>query len=386
MTESYRIGAEKIDTLDLKVLLLTHGVCVAEEVYAALSPTHRISRDPRECNGLILPDQTVVHLADLGAAAPFHLRVGAGNSLRLLHEDQLVTEVFLPKKTAFYQQKTARGVSFRGMAVLQGHDVLAFPYLWPCAYAQAGAACKFCHCGNYTQRQAATGPAEEALFSPRDVAEAVNYAVNVERCASCIQLTGGSTFQPEREIARYVEMLRAIDELVGLPNIPGQVIVYTTPPVVAGEIDALFTAGAHCVACDMEIWNEELFRRICPGKERWTGRARALEALLHIARKYGPNKACSTFVVGLEPAEDFLAGAEFLARHGIVPIPSIWMPFGLAPSPVQADLAFFRVIKCGLAEIYDKYQCAPPGALGFNVCLCRDTWNHRAEILAARPA
>ncbi len=146
----------------------------------------------------------------------------------------------------------------------------------------------------------------------------------------------------------------------------------------------MFAAGADRIACDIEIWNEELFRRICPGKSQWTGRQRALDTLLHIARTHGPNKACSTFVVGLEPAEDFLAGAEYLASNGIVPIPSIWMPHGLpaVPSPVKADLAFFRKVTRGLAEIYDKYQCPPPGDLGFNVCLCRDTWNHRTEILA----
>jgi hypothetical protein len=93
-------------------------------------------------------------------------------------------------------------------------------------------------------------------------------------------------------------------------------------------------------------------------------------------------------VVGLEPAEDFLAAAEYLAGHGIVPIPSIWMPFGLPPVdvPVKADLNFFRTVKSGLAKIYAKYQCQPPGDLGFNVCLCRDTWNHCMEIVASADA
>ena len=189
--------------------------------------------------------------------------------------------------------------------------------------------------------------------------------------ARYIQLTGGSTLQAGGECARIVDILQAIDETAGIANIPGEIIVYTTPPAVAQEIDSLFAAGADRIACDIEIWNEAIFREICPGKSQWTGRQRALDTLLHIAGRHGPNKACSTFVVGLEPAEDFLAGAEYLARNGIVPIPSIWMPHGLppVPSPVKADLAFFRAIKRGLAEIYDKYQCPPPGDLGFNVCL-----------------
>jgi hypothetical protein len=60
------------------------------------------------------------------------------------------------------------------------------------------------------------------------------------------------------------------------------------------------------------------------------------------------------------------------------------MPHGLPPLPsaVKVDPSFVRKIKRGLAEIYEKYRCEPPGVAGFNVCLCRDTWNSRAELLA----
>ena len=390
MVESHGTGRERLDSLDLKVLLLTEGIFVHEEVYRVFGPTHHISPDPLECSFLFLPDGTVVHMANIGPAAPFHLTLGLAGELCLLRAGDFLTEVSLPKATGFYQRRTSRGVPFRGLAVLQGHDVLAFPYLWPCEFAKAGRACMFCHCGNYTQRQTTIGVPENVVFTPQDVAEAVDYAVNVEPCVRYLQLTGGSTLQSGGECSQIRDILQAIDDVVGIANIPGEIIVYTTPPAdplrgcPAEEIDSLFAAGADRIACDIEIWNEELFRRICPGKAQWTGRQRALDALLHIARRHGPHKACSTFVVGLEPAEDFLAGAEYLASNGIVPIPSIWMPHGLppVPSPVKADLAFFRKIKRGLAEIYDKYQCPPPGDLGFNVCLCRDTWNHRAEILA----
>ena len=77
-------------------------------------------------------------------------------------------------------------------------------------------------------------------------------------------------------------------------------------------------------------------------------------------------------------------GLAVLQGHNELAFPSIWMPHGLppVPPPVNADLAFLRKIKQGLAGIYDKFQCPPPGDLGFNVCLCRDTWDHCAEILS----
>ena len=285
MDASHGIGRDGLDSLDLKVLLLTEGIFVHEEVFKVFGPTHHISPDPLECSVLFLPDGTVVHIANIGPAAPFHLALGSKGNLCLLREGDFVTEVSLPKTTGFYRQRTSRGVPFRGLAVLQGHDVLAFPYLWPCEFAKAGQACKFCHCGNYTQHQTTVGVPENVVFAPQDVAEAVDYAVNVEHCARHIQLTGGSTLDAGGECGRIFEILESIDDVAGIANIPGEIIVYTTPPAMAKEIDSLFAAGADRIACDIEIWNEELFRQICPGKSQWTGRQRALDALLHIAER-----------------------------------------------------------------------------------------------------
>jgi hypothetical protein len=269
------------------------------------------------------------------------------------------------------------------MAVLQGRDVLSFPYLWPCELAKAGLACKFCHPGNYTQQQAVNGALQETVFTPQDVAEAVHYAVNVEKCAKYVQITGGSTLNTDGERDRVLKMLTAINEVAGLENTPGEIILYTTPPSNPSELDDLFAAGADRIACDIEIWDETIAREICPGKVRLTGRQRHLDALLHIAGVHGRNKGCSAFVVGLEPADRFLAGAEYLASNGIVPVPSIWMPHGLAIPDELAppDLDFYRTIKTGLAKIYSRHGCEPPGDAGFNVCLCRDTWNHRSELV-----
>jgi hypothetical protein len=384
MLPVFTVNGEKVDALDLKVLLLTRGIHVRAEVYESYGATYRISPDPVECNVLFLPGGTVVHVADIGAAAPFELTLGPEGKPWLYHGGGLVAEVSLPTPTAFYRQQTSRGVPFRGMAVLQGRDVVAFPYLWPCEFAKAGLACRFCHSGNFTQQQCLSGTYQDFEFTPQDVAEVVHYAINVEKCASYVQITGGSTLNTDGECDRVVEILRAIDAVAGLDNVAGEVILYTTPPSDPRKVDRLFAAGADRVACDMEIWDEELALRVCPGKARGTGRQRHLDTLLHIAATQGPCKACSTFVVGLEPAASFLTAAEYLARNGIVPIPSIWMPHGLPPveSPVTADLEFFRTVKRGLAAVYQKYQCEPPGECGYNVCLCRDTWKHRVELAA----
>jgi len=389
MLRKYLVNGEEIDSLELKVLLITKGVNVsASEIYEQFGKTHRISQNPVECNCLILPGDIVVHLADVGPTSPFRLELSANGNPCLSYGDTPVTGVSFPPKTEFYRQCTSSGRPFLGMAVLQGLDVLSFPYLWPCTYARTGQACQFCHCGGFSEQMARAGNSEPPSPSPQDVADVVNYAFKTERLAQYIQITGGSLATPEAECHLAAEMLMSISSITGFENIPSEISVFTSPPDDPVLIDRLFETGADRVACDIEIWDEELAERICPGKARSGSRERYLRTLLHIADKYGPNKACSAFVVGLEPVESFLQGAEFLASRGVVPNVSIWMPHGrpVLGRTEAPGLDYYRRVRDGIAEIFDKYKIEPPGGAGFNVCICRDTRNHCNDILARKPA
>ena len=98
-----------------------------------------------------------------------------------------------------------------------------------------------------------------------------------------------------------------------------------------------------------------------------------------LQKTYGKNKACSNFIIGLEPAESVLEGARYLAERGIVPIASVWIPFG---RPVEGSmkapaLEYYQTITRGLSELYCTYGIEPPGGKGLNVCMCRDIWLNR---------
>jgi hypothetical protein len=405
MLGQYRVNGETLDSLDLKVLLVTKGVKVSGRVYETFGRTHRLHPDPQTCNCLLLPDGTVVHLVDLAMhmgyvkkalswemlrslryvfqlRTPFSLEVADAGHPVLLWKGQEVTRVGFPPASRFYEQQTSSGLPFLGNAVLQGLDVLAFQCLWPCQYAQAGHACQFCYSGGLFERLARKGRPLPPTPSPHDVAQMVHYAVAVERAAKHIQLTGGSTLNTQAECAVVKGFLDEIEQVVGLKNIPGEILVYTTPPSDPAEVDQLFAAGADRIVCSLEVWDDRLARVVTPGKWKFAGRQRFLDCLKYIAKRYGPNRACSSFVVGLEPAETYLEAAKTLASEGIVPIASIWLPFG---RPVQGrmrapGLDYYRKIKQGLAHVYETYGIVPPGSNGLNVCLCRDVWNHLADL------
>jgi len=381
---SFNLDGQAVDVLDLKTLLITRGINVPEEITRRFGRTHRLAptSDPFACNCLLLPDNTPAHIFHIGPGAEFSLSINSAGAPWLTYRGQPVTEVDFPPATRFYKQKSRVGFPFWKMAVLQGLDVVSFPYLWPCQFALGGQPCQFCYQGNMTlaMRQAAQPPPPVA--SPDDVADVVEYCAR--QCGiRDVQLTGGSEVDSARgEVPLVVDILAAIDRRLGLDNIPGEIYAYTSAPKDPAAVDALFAAGVDRVAYDLNVWDEAIFKQVCPGISRHVGRAQQLRALEYAARRHGPNKICSAFVVGLEPLDSLLAGAEYVARRGIVPLFSVWMPHNrpVRGSTTPPPLDYYRRARRGFAELFAKYKLVPPGASGLNVCLCRDLVLHHHRM------
>ncbi|MCL2414137.1 MAG: radical SAM protein [Bacteroidales bacterium] len=363
----------EFDLLDLKVALLYHGICVDEEVYEAFEGKARLSKNPFSCNAMILDEQIFCSLSRTEQETPFRLTLNDGNPV-ITYNNKFLTEISFPKKTSFYEQKTSSGIPFGNLAVIQGLDMLAFACLWRCEITTSGNACGFCHTGNFASPD----------HSLSEMMEIIRYAVEESPKTKMLQLTAGSTFNPEKEIDQYVKILEAIDKSIGIEKVP--TMIYLTPPSDLKQLDRLFDAGVSQIACDMDIWDERLFEKICPGKAKVNTRQRYLDALSYIAEKYGPNRACCVFVGGIEPAESLIEGATFLAEQGIVPLPSPLMPFGVNQKVLAEmqpfSLDYYRKIRKETAKLYQKHNLIVPGTYGSDVCLSRDIWLRR-EILAS---
>ncbi|MGO9199303.1 MAG: radical SAM protein [Limisphaerales bacterium] len=376
MLREYRLNGEEADALDLKTLLVTRGLNVPEEITNRFGRTRRLAptSHPLACNCLLLPGRIPAHMFHVGPGADFSLDVGESGRPCLTYRGKFVTEVDFPAATSFYEQRASSGFPFQMMAVLQGLDVVSFPYLWPCQFALGGIPCHFCYQGNMTLAMKQSGQTLPASPSPGDVAEAVEYCVRKENIRD-VQLTGGSEVDAGRgELPLAAEILAAIERRVGLGNIPGEIYLYTSAPKDPAAVDEVFAAGADRVAYDLNVWDENLFAQVCPGIARHIGRAQQLRALEYAALKHGPNKVCSAFVVGLEPVESLLAGAQYLAQRGVAPLFSIWMPHHrpVLGSTTPPGLDYYRRARAGFLDLFQKYKLSPPGASGLNVCMCRD--------------
>ena len=397
--KKYQIDEHAVDSVVLKALLISRGIKVSREVYEKYQNKVRLSTDPLTCNSLSLPDGTVVQLTDLSfhmdymksvvnwdmlsqlrflpqLKTDFLLQLDQDEKPILLYKNIELTPVSFFPYTDFYSQSTASGLPYKGNAVLQGKDWLSFQLLWKCDYALEGEPCQYCFSGGELASLARRKKKLPIYPTPEDVAEICEYSILKEKCANSIQITGGSSFDSRSEINRVVEMLTAIESRVGKKHISGEIVAYITPPKNKGDIDEIINAGVDKVSCSLEIWDEDLASKIMPGKMKFTGRQRHLDCLLYIAEKYGKNKACCNFIIGLEPLASLLEGMEFMASHGIIPIASVWIPFGrpVLGSMKTPTINYFQVVEKELARIYRKYGIIPPGKQGLNVCFCRDVY------------
>jgi hypothetical protein len=399
---TYDLGGQSIDSVELKCLLVSRGVKVDKSLYKAVGSTSRLSANPLCCNCLILSDGTIAQLTDL----TFHLGLLAGmlswsqlklfkyasdletpftlkplldkgaEKVGLFWKGELLDLVSFPSYTDFYERRTSGGLRFVGNAVLQGLDWVAFQCLWPCEYAAAGKPCEFCFSGADFEALRKKGKPLPAAVDAVDVADVVAYAVQ-KVGVSHLQITGGSTFDGVSESEYIRAYLKALAERADA-QVPGEKLLYITPPANTDTLDEYFALGASRIACSLELWDEQRAEAVTAGKMAFTTRERHLRALEYVAQHYGPAKAFSNFIIGIEDFDTLAEGARYLAERGVLPTASVWMPMG---RPVQGsmkapDIDYYRRVKELFAELYVRYDLEPVASRGLNVCIERDIWNY----------
>jgi len=397
--KTYQLKKLQVDSVDLKCLIISRGVKVDKSVYKWANQQNgdtrnaRLDINPLCCNCMILSCGTVVQLTDTkfhlqylsgilswdnikllrnisDFATPFALRMRKGKPI-LFYEGEEVDEVSFPHASDFYKQKTEHGLPYIGNAVIQGIDWAAFQCLWPCEFAAGGETCQFCFSGGDFENMVKQGKKLPSAVSPEDFCEILSYAMYHDD-VSCLQITGGSTYDGNSEAKHIMEYLNIIEDIF-----LEEVLLYITPPKDTEIADNYLVSGATRIACSLEVWDIAKAKEITPGKINRVGREAYLKMLEHIAQKFGPAKAFSNFIIGIEAFESLAEGATWLAERGILPTASIWMPMG---RPVQGnmkppELDYYKRTKEHFAELYTKYKLSPPANHGLNVCIERDVWN-----------
>lgn len=330
---------QKYNPALLRLELLSRGIKVdpgfTEQLGSALKEPLWTRTGPTSTGiDLMLEKGIYVSPAIEGERFPYHYK----NSPFLLTADEngrgvikkngrIVQRVSPFPRPSFYGKKTSIGNPMEKIGVVTG-DFLAIAIdnrCWFWGYYRDDELvnykekqCKFCGIGLSMKRD------ELYRKSNEDILEVVTAAVEGGDVKH-IGINAGTMAPPGRGHEEYAELVSAIKRRHDV-----WVRLSICPPEEEKYIDILYDAGADQIGYDIEVYDPERYRYICPGKldevDRGIPHEHFFRMLAYAAKYGGPNKAYSILVTGLESRETTVQGIEALCKLGVVPRMGVFRP------------------------------------------------------------
>ena len=229
-------------------------------------------------------------------------------------------EIVFEAKPKFYNQKTSNG-KLMSRIVQVNSQRLSITYSNECCLKEKGWDCKFCNINATKSRL--SGHEKLDWKTPQEISEAVE--AGYKDGFHGYNLTGG--FVPERrEVEYYIDVIEAVKSR-GIPQEEIHGMACVGAPQDLSIIENYKEAGYQHIATNMELWDENMFKYICPGKEyQCGGRQNWVNTLKHEVEVFGRGNVRSNFVGGLEAKTSLLEGVEALAELGVVPVITVLKP------------------------------------------------------------
>ncbi len=255
--------------------------------------------------------------------SPFELIYDGGQYL-LTKGQKEIFPVDFDKRPKYYGLKSSDGKFFNTIAGFSQGDTVygstvSIAYSNECALKDKGQDCLFCNI-NATKN---TYAEKEGIGwkNPKQIAEAVSTAYRLDGVKH-MNLTGG--FIPERrEVDYYIDVAEAVQEATGLEDFNGTAVIGA--PLDLDVIDKYKEAGFRTLAMNLEIWDENYYPAILPGKvAQCGGRDHWIKAIEYAAKRFGKGKVRSGFVAGIEPKPATLTGVEYFASIGVLSLTGAW--------------------------------------------------------------
>jgi radical SAM protein (TIGR04043 family) len=242
--------------------------------------------------------------------------------ISLLREnDETVCEISFPPQPKFYALSTNDGIPYWKIAQLHSRDTLATTVLQTCIrYGNNQTKCQFCAIGESLKAGRTI-----ARKTPRQLAEVAAAAQRLDGVRNVV-LTTGTPATDDRGAAVLADSAAAIKAETGLP-IQGQ----CEPPSNFAWFRRMRMAGIDSLGMHLEAWNEEVRRRIMPGKAE-VPVSFYLEAFSAAVAEFGRGQVSTYLLAGLgDTVESLLEAARVLIRIGVYPFVVPFVPVGGTP-------------------------------------------------------
>jgi hypothetical protein len=366
----------------LKIDLHRRGVFYTENALSALDParhqtggTHIFgTRDGRLLHrpeAFTLRDGTSVLTTPTPLESDPYIVDLIDGKLMVTDNGKPLDEIFYWDKPDYYGKRTSNGVLMQNVIGARPQRLYITPNRFCHFWSEAGGGgCGFCDIVNNLKQQRDEIEMQTRL-DPRDVFETVREALKEDGRFTAVFLTSGSDFHGEkpfdREVDFYIEILKAVGENFSAKKIPSQLLCTA---FTKDQLKRLYDATCiSSVTMDIEVLNEDLFAKICPGKTKWIGYREWKKRLIDAVDIFGPSRVNTGIVSGVELVQPFgfkgmdealdavLSEADELAAHGVSTVNMVWVPRKGSPlgGEKNAPLEYYAALSAGLQAIRRKY-------------------------------
>lgn len=309
--------------------------------------------------------------------SPWHIEGSLEQGYRLVDDrSQRSVPVAFEPLYPWLTEKTSDGLPYAQAGVQVHGDMLVINVAPGCEYflhkhEGQSMRCAFCAYGAPDERTKHLGQLAGQVEIPpptldrmREAMDAVIQQTEIRH----VYLVGGSLTDARKEGDRFLQLARFVKQ-ANTRRIPVALGSGAIPDDQIAQFKAEDLVDHVCF--NLEMWSEPLFNKICPGKARYVGYARWIEALETAVRHFGRGHVYSAMVAGIElepehglewdqAAKIALEGAEDLCRRGVIPIYSLVWPSGGRQRPDYHSRirSYFETLTTGYAEIRRRHGLA----------------------------
>lgn len=280
----------------------------------------------------------------------------------LLDGEQVVDEIDFVKRPSFFGKKTRRGIPMENIADVRPQKLVMTTYR-KCIFREMDLQCKFC--AFFTN-----GYSGEIAVHSEDIGDVVEEALKEPGRFSEIQLSGGTDLsgrpQFDNEVNRYIADWQAIGRHLS-GRFPSQLMAPAYPKELLQRIYDNTQITSY--SPDLEIADKELFRKYCPGKDKYIGYDHWIQRLVDAVDVFGAGNVYTQVVAGAELAgpdgirdmekalDSNFRVCEYLAKNGVIFLSTIWRPhkaedLGYVEMP---PVEYYVKLARGLHEIRTSY-------------------------------
>lgn len=364
----------------LKIDLTRRGVIYSQRAFEAVDPDlHYIQSENININenyaapeGFLLRDGTSVcrtHMKTYKFHREPYVIDYIDNKFYVTDEGRIIEEIFPWEKPDFYDKVTSNGTPMNKVARVRSQRFEVHPNLVCHYWNNPKDGCKYCGLFAVHRKDAGIGYPDSFYQDIEETAveafkQKGRYA-NVHMTAGSV-LSGKEIFDDELEI--YIKSIQAVGKAFKEPWIPMQIVASAFNERQLKRLKN--ETGITTFDTDMEVLDEELYKWICPGKERTVGYREWKRRLFAAVDIFGRGNVNTGVVVGVELArpngyktedeayEKLMKQAEDITSHDVALTLNIWTPVkgSVFFKQNNPSLEYYVRVAKGFAELHKKYK------------------------------